>query len=189
MSLTKTVIVFVWSPSVTGAMSIAGADAKVDAQRPSVALSEGPSGRDCRTTPGVTRRSRTRSGVRNGSRSEVQLLAGRPTANAALRREGAMIHFSRRWLISGSVLVVGGVAVASSAFAGRAASVHPRRSASLSMLAPPTPRIRTLGVTRAASLVSYCWSRPTPGGGGTGVCADGAPGHPAHTLLGVRERR
>lgn len=93
-----------------------------------------------------------------------------------------MIRFSRRRLVSGSVVAVGAVAVASSSFADRAGTVHLTKSALLFTLAPPTPRARTLGVTRAASLVSYCWSRPTSGGRGTGVCADGALGHPAHTL-------
>ena len=47
---------------------------------------------------------------------------------------------------------------------------------------PPTPQVSTLGVTRSATLVGYCWSQTLPGGGGRGVCADGAPGDPAHTL-------
>lgn len=48
---------------------------------------------------------------------------------------------------------------------------------------PPTPQVSTLGLTRSGTLVSYCWSEPLAGGGGRGVCADGAPGHPAHSLL------
>jgi hypothetical protein len=47
---------------------------------------------------------------------------------------------------------------------------------------PPMPRVNTLGVTRSASLVSYCWSQTLPGGGSRGACADGRPGHPAQTL-------
>lgn len=47
---------------------------------------------------------------------------------------------------------------------------------------PPTPQVSTLGVTGSATLVSYCWTETLPGGGGRGVCADGAPGRPAHTL-------
>jgi hypothetical protein len=47
---------------------------------------------------------------------------------------------------------------------------------------PPRPRITTLGATREATLFSYCWQQARPGGGGTGVCADGAPGSPAQFL-------
>ena len=47
---------------------------------------------------------------------------------------------------------------------------------------PPTPRISTLGVTRLASPFSYCWEQALAGGKGAGVCADGAPGAPAHSL-------
>jgi hypothetical protein len=39
--------------------------------------------------------------------------------------------------------------------------------------------VSTLGVTRSASLVSYCWTDQLRG---QGTCADGTPGHPAHTL-------
>jgi hypothetical protein len=49
-------------------------------------------------------------------------------------------------------------------------------------LRPPEPRVSTLGVTRSASLFSYCWTEVTPGGGGRGACGDGAPGKPSHTL-------
>lgn len=48
-------------------------------------------------------------------------------------------------------------------------------------LRPPIPRVSSLGVTRRATLVSYCWSETFPGGG-RGVCADGTPGDPAQTL-------
>jgi hypothetical protein len=47
---------------------------------------------------------------------------------------------------------------------------------------PPVPRVSTLGVTRSATLVSYCWSEHVAGGGASGTCVDGIPGHPAHTL-------
>ena len=47
---------------------------------------------------------------------------------------------------------------------------------------PPSPLVNTLGANRSASLVSYSWSQPTPGGGESGVVADGAAGHPAHAL-------
>jgi hypothetical protein len=47
---------------------------------------------------------------------------------------------------------------------------------------PPMPRVSTLGVTRDATLWGYCWSQARAEGGGVGVCADGAPGSPAHTL-------
>jgi hypothetical protein len=42
---------------------------------------------------------------------------------------------------------------------------------------PPSPRVTALRITRDATLVSYCWS-----GARQGVCADGAPGRPAHIL-------
>jgi hypothetical protein len=38
---------------------------------------------------------------------------------------------------------------------------------------PPAPRLTTLGVTRTATLVSYCWG---------GMCADGVAGQPDHVL-------
>jgi hypothetical protein len=44
-------------------------------------------------------------------------------------------------------------------------------------LRPPAPRVSTLGVTRIATLVSYCWFAS-----GQGICADGAPGHAAQIL-------
>jgi hypothetical protein len=43
---------------------------------------------------------------------------------------------------------------------------------------PPRPQVSTHGVTRYASLVSYCWSEAR-----RGVCADGAPGRPAQNLV------
>lgn len=46
----------------------------------------------------------------------------------------------------------------------------------------PVPLISTLGVTRSATLVSYCWTRSRPGGTAIGMCADGTLGHAAHTL-------
>ncbi|HEY6399008.1 MAG TPA: hypothetical protein VIX82_16290 [Solirubrobacteraceae bacterium] len=47
---------------------------------------------------------------------------------------------------------------------------------------PPTPRVSTLGESRSATLDSYCWTERLAGGAGRGVCADGAPGHPAQIL-------
>jgi hypothetical protein len=47
---------------------------------------------------------------------------------------------------------------------------------------PPIPRVSTLGVTRSATLVSYCWTRHLPGGTNAGACADGQPGAPANTI-------
>lgn len=49
-------------------------------------------------------------------------------------------------------------------------------------LRPPAPLVSTLGARRAATLFSYCWQQARPGGAGSGVCADGAPGSPAHIL-------
>jgi hypothetical protein len=48
---------------------------------------------------------------------------------------------------------------------------------------PPIPRVSTLGVTRKATLVSYCWQTQSAAGEGGGGCADGIPGDPAHMLL------
>jgi hypothetical protein len=47
---------------------------------------------------------------------------------------------------------------------------------------PPTPLVSTLGATREATLFSYCWQHARLEGGGSGVCADGAPGSPAQIL-------
>lgn len=47
---------------------------------------------------------------------------------------------------------------------------------------PPIPRVSTLGASRMATLISYCWTVQMPGGGESGTCADGNPGHPAHVL-------
>jgi hypothetical protein len=46
---------------------------------------------------------------------------------------------------------------------------------------PPEPLVSTLGVSRSATLVSYCW-QVTGRGSSRGECADGAPGSPAHIL-------
>ncbi len=53
---------------------------------------------------------------------------------------------------------------------------------SLHAFRPPTPLVSTLGATSQATLFSYCWQQTRPGGGGSGVCADGAPGRPARVL-------
>jgi hypothetical protein len=42
--------------------------------------------------------------------------------------------------------------------------------------------VSTLGVTRSATFVSYCWSEHLAGGSDVGRCADGNLGHPAHAL-------
>jgi hypothetical protein len=47
---------------------------------------------------------------------------------------------------------------------------------------PPAPLVSTLGVSRSATVVSYCWTQTRPGGGRVGQCADGIAGHPDHTL-------
>jgi hypothetical protein len=47
---------------------------------------------------------------------------------------------------------------------------------------PPAPFVSTLGVSRAATIVSYCWTKTRLGGGTVGECADGIAGHPDHTL-------
>jgi hypothetical protein len=56
----------------------------------------------------------------------------------------------------------------------------PRRASP--QLRPPAPLVSTLGITRSATLVSYCWMQTLPGGGGRGVCADGMLGRAVHTL-------
>jgi hypothetical protein len=68
----------------------------------------------------------------------------------------------------------------------RTAAHNPARAGTTSghrATRPPTPRVSTLGVTRSATLVSYCWTQNFPGGVSHGACADGIPGHPTHTLL------
>ncbi len=69
------------------------------------------------------------------------------------------------------------VAIAISLWTGTAIAALP-----IGVVGPPTPRLSTLGVTRSASLVSYCWTRHLPGGTEEGACIDGVPGAPAHTL-------
>ncbi len=51
------------------------------------------------------------------------------------------------------------VAIAISLWTGTAIAALP-----IGVVGPPTPRLSTLGVTRSASLVSYCWTRHLPGG-------------------------
>ena len=57
-----------------------------------------------------------------------------------------------------------------------AAEIHDRA------MHPPVPRVSTLGVTRSATLVSYCWTHHLADGEALGTCADGTPGHSAHPL-------
>lgn len=45
---------------------------------------------------------------------------------------------------------------------------------------PPQPILITLGVTRSATLVSWCWSHRIKTGGTVGVCADGSLARPPH---------
>jgi hypothetical protein len=47
---------------------------------------------------------------------------------------------------------------------------------------PPAPVVSTLGVSRSATIVSYCWTQARPGGAGVGGCADGTADHPDHRL-------
>lgn len=69
------------------------------------------------------------------------------------------------------------------ALAAQAAPSHNQRNvAGAGGTRPPIPRVSTLGTTRSATLVSYCWTRHLADGGGQGTCADGIPGRPAHIL-------
>jgi hypothetical protein len=47
---------------------------------------------------------------------------------------------------------------------------------------PPTPRLTTLGVTRSASLESYCWTQRLGDGSSAGMCADGVFGTPTQSV-------
>jgi hypothetical protein len=93
---------------------------------------------------------------------------------AILPRETARMY--RRFTI-----VVGcGVALA---IAGALAAISPAQSAAgRSRHVPPRPRVRTLGVTRPAELVSYCWTYDSGDNMGSGQCADGAVSSPTRTL-------
>lgn len=81
-------------------------------------------------------------------------------------------------VVIGVGIVVIGVGKGASAIAASGGSGSEHRPAQH----PPVPRVSTLGATRSATLVSYCWTVRDAGGGGHGVCADGIPGHAAHTL-------
>jgi hypothetical protein len=84
------------------------------------------------------------------------------------------------------------VGVAGSIAAGSAAAIAfgaagglrpvPVSAARAARTRPPAPLVSTLGVSRSATIVSYCWTRARPGGGRVGECADGMAGHPDHTL-------
>ena len=92
--------------------------------------------------------------------------------------------------VAGMAAISLGVGTAIAALPGGASAVraaHHRPEAADATPAarethPPTPRVSTLGVTRSATLVSYCWTHKLPAGGSQGVCADGTLVHPAHTL-------
>jgi hypothetical protein len=83
----------------------------------------------------------------------------------------------RRSMFAGGILALS-FGVGATAFAislnGNAARARQR---------PPAPRVSTLGVTRAATLDSYCWNVSLGNGSSTGTCADGTFGHPDHTVL------
>lgn len=69
------------------------------------------------------------------------------------------------------------------ALAGALAAIGSADSAAThSRQAPPRPRVSTLGVTRSAELVSYCWEYQNADGTGSGQCADGEVGAPARSL-------
>lgn len=87
-----------------------------------------------------------------------------------------MIRAHARWVAGGAVGVVIMVCAAAAAAASSGDQVAPR-----SRSRPPRPRVTTLGVSRSAALISYCWQYSTSSGL-IGQCADGAPGPPTHTL-------
>jgi len=63
------------------------------------------------------------------------------------------------------------------ALAPLAAAATPSASKQPVAAQPPKPKVTTLGVTKYASLVSYCWQSD-----GKGICADGAGGSPKSTI-------
>jgi hypothetical protein len=89
----------------------------------------------------------------------------------------------RLTMIAGTgVALVSAASVVAQAAAGGSGSAGSRH-------APPAPRVSTLGITRSADLVSYCWSYSSGAGTHTGVCADGAAGRPTHTLRWRPDRK
>jgi hypothetical protein len=79
---------------------------------------------------------------------------------------------------AGLILAVAAFAAASER-AGRLQAVRSETASTRS--SPPAPLVRTLGVSRSATLVSYCWTQARPSGD-IQACADGVAGRPAHTL-------
>jgi hypothetical protein len=63
------------------------------------------------------------------------------------------------------------------ALAPLAAAATPSASQQPVVAHPPKPKVTTLGVTKYASLVSYCWHTD-----GKGTCADGVGGSPKSTI-------
>jgi len=78
-------------------------------------------------------------------------------------------------------LLAAGMSVAPGQAANRSGSSAPRKH-------PPRPTLRTLGVARSASTVSYCWTYPTGSGRAVGICADGSLADPPPTTLRWRPR-
>ena len=85
-----------------------------------------------------------------------------------------------------AVGVAGSIAVGSAAAIAFGEAGGSRRvavsAATSARTRPPTPFVSTLGVSRTATIVSYCWTQTRPGGGVVGECADGVAGHPDRTL-------
>jgi hypothetical protein len=165
--------------------------------RPSGASPDRRDWRDRRASASSRARRWTLAGSRPTARSGCTVAASHgqspslvasPAARrkpAAQRDEPAMIgHRRRSWVaaLGLAILIAVAAIAASTSRGGRAATVHAAKPQRPSATGPPRPRVTTLGATRSASLVSYCWNRPTSHGGSTGVCADGIPGRPAHTL-------
>ena len=84
--------------------------------------------------------------------------------------------FRRSIVLAGTGVVTLGLAGPLAAIsAGDSAAARTRHN-------PPTPRVRTLGVTRPVELVSFCWSYQNGDGTGGGECADGEVHKPDRTL-------
>jgi hypothetical protein len=89
----------------------------------------------------------------------------------------------RRYLATTAVvgLLAGGTTLAAGQATGRSSSSAPGKH-------PPRPTLRTLGASRSASLVSYCWTYPSGDGGSAGECADGSLADLPPTTLRWRPR-
>ena len=114
--------------------------------------------------------------------SEIILLLAYPDGHAVTVSVG----------LTGCERVTNGSAYRTAATIGAPPAVGPQLLAQLKRLTgpptaatqmrPPAPLLSTLGASRSATIVSYCWTQPLRGGVERGTCADGTVGHPDHTL-------